>query len=744
MPTIDPIIDTQRQSSQTFPPEIMSHNNNNNNNNNNTIMTVVQEEENVTIENPTATTAAAAETTTTACCPKKNLQNKIYKRMASLTEAEAYFLHALLIDDDDDDDDEPKKQDDILSPKNEQTGQPNEMSKATTTRWEKAARVLDDDILFSIPPIPEATIMTTTTTTKSLTMAPSSKRNALRRAKRRSITDLWRAHEDGVSPKRLAAKGSLVLAEEQQQQQKQKQQSQNQPLSSKQSSASNQLNEVNKPSPPPPQQQQPPLASPSRSRTNSRASSGGLPEDLEGGSSTIDSDQEVLGDDHSSNSSWDENEDDLHFDTWDVLKNDYASDFGFDYTERPSQGADDEGDDDDIPTSFRILGTSADDTSAQPHVLSPPLMDALSNFLPDVVKGQNYWLKFSLVRDGASLDTLRRYVRACKYTILAIETDKGEVFGSFTSSSWHITFGFYGSAPCFVWKMRHSRRTKCASLFDQAQLESEIDVFFYTKDSSSEYEQNVQVCRHNYIALGGDNDNVNKDGNDDDEYGGLPSQDLTVANTKHDLRRRRRSKTQPSRQDSNDSNSQDDENNNNKTKTSAPAGDDTTVSSSSSYSQHPYRGFAYALEGDLLRGTTSPCETFKSPSLCGRGDRTEVFYVAGIEVWTLTPCIDVNAAEKLEMTKFFIEESSRHTPSASSSLLPDSPSSVHSIKNSPRSLSAFSSQDLIQSSFYQRVGYDYQSQERRDRWSDQNMQESVGRSGRSGAAKPFGQSPRFG
>ena len=48
---------------------------------------------------------------------------------------------------------------------------------------------------------------------------------------------------------------------------------------------------------------------------------------------------------------------------------------------------------------FVILGTNVDDPAASPHVLSPPMMDALRPFLPFAIRQDNYWLKYSLLRD---------------------------------------------------------------------------------------------------------------------------------------------------------------------------------------------------------------------------------------------------------------------------------------------------------------------------------------------------------
>ena len=180
------------------------------------------------------------------------------------------------------------------------------------------------------------------------------------------------------------------------------------------------------------------------------------------------------------------------------MKDEYARDFGFDYSTRGAS-VDSVLNNEDTGNVFKILGTSADDPSVQPHVLSPPLMDALASFLPDGATGENFWLRYSLVRDGASLDTMRSYVRGAHYTIIAIETPKGEVFGSFTSSPWRNNFGYFGSHPSFVWKMRRNRRQKCSSLFEQAKLESEVDVYM-----STHRKELVQVCRHEQLAVGGD------------------------------------------------------------------------------------------------------------------------------------------------------------------------------------------------------------------------------------------------
>jgi hypothetical protein len=451
---------------------------------------------------------------------RKNLKGSILERRASLSEAEEFFLHALLVE-------EPQSSEGDDDPQ-------------LVKKLEKASQILNDDMLFSVPPADE-------------NQEDASKLNANKRARRPSILGLWQAHEDGVAPKSLAKRGLLSL----------------QPSGDLKQEAEELDQEEEK-------------------KDN-------ILELEEDDSSDAASDEEVRHEEHaledgSSGSSWGEEDHCENYSCWEVLKNEYAEDFGFDYSERGTS-ADDILDGKDLQNTFRIIGTSADDKSAQPHVLSPPLMDGLMSFLPDNLIGENFWLKFSLVRDGASLQTLKRYVRASQYTILAIETPTGEVFGSFTSSPWRNNLGFYGSAPAFVWKMRHSRRTKCYSLFDQAQLESEIDVYMYAGTNEL-----VQACRHDELAVGGDDGLPNLD--EGESYDELPDSFVRDANS----------------------------------------------------------GFALKLDDDLLAGTSNPCPTFRNPSLCGSGD---TFEVSNLEVWTFTPAFDVTSAEKLEMTKFFIAESFR-------------------------------------------------------------------------------------
>mmetsp|Transcript_2009 Transcript_2009/g.3649 ORF Transcript_2009/g.3649 Transcript_2009/m.3649 type:complete len:566 (+) Transcript_2009:104-1801(+) len=248
----------------------------------------------------------------------------------------------------------------------------------------------------------------------------------------------------------------------------------------------------------------------------------------------------------SSTSSWGDNPVD-HYDSWKLLQDEYANDYGFGY--KPDVENLDEG----CSRTFEILGTSADDLSAQPHVLSPPMMESLLSFVPESLSCENWWLKYSLVRDGASLETFQNYTKAAVNTVIAIQTTSGYVFGCFTRSPWRINHGYFGSGEAFVWKMRYNRFLKCVSLYDQGTMESIIDVYPFSGLNKS-----VQLLHHDFLAVGGGEVECTITDNDDDV---LKYVRTSCQNHEH--------------------------------------------------------GFAIALDGDLQRGTSSPSSTFCNPKLTG-------------------------------------------------------------------------------------------------------------------------------
>ncbi|CAJ1959278.1 unnamed protein product [Cylindrotheca closterium] len=149
---------------------------------------------------------------------------------------------------------------------------------------------------------------------------------------------------------------------------------------------------------------------------------------------------------------------------------------------------------------FNIFGLSSDASLIHPRVLSPSLMESLLAFVPESIQiSCNFWLKYSMVRDGASLLALLRHCRASANTVLAIETNEGFVFGSFTSQPWQLSSldGFYGSDESFVWRMRHSRHDDNTSAAVLMSKENKIDVYPCTSKNDR-----IQFCCKEFLALG--------------------------------------------------------------------------------------------------------------------------------------------------------------------------------------------------------------------------------------------------
>lgn len=133
--------------------------------------------------------------------------------------------------------------------------------------------------------------------------------------------------------------------------------------------------------------------------------------------------------------------------------------------------------------------------------------------------------------------------------------------------------------------MRHSRKTKSSSIWDQAHVESEIDVYPFTGVNS-----NVQLCLHNQLAVGG---------------GAIEAADRE---------------------------------------------DDPEIK------DHEW-GFGLTVTDNMLKGTSSPCLTFGSPSLSAVHSDGSVFEIMNLELWTLTSCRSLDEAERMELGKLFLEQS---------------------------------------------------------------------------------------
>ena len=280
-------------------------------------------------------------------------------------------------------------------------------------------------------------------------------------------------------------------------------------------------------------------------------------------------------DDDDDDASWKlDNEETLdNYDPWMAVQDEYINGYGGGGT---------------LP--FEILGTYGQDQAARPHVLSPPVMESLREFLPVACSEDNYWMKYSLIRDGASFSTFLQKARGSQCTLLALETVQGEVFGAFVGERWHIDSKYYGNlSSTFLWRMRRNRQEKWHSIIEKAHMESLIDVFPATGDDDA-----LQFCSPDRIVVGGGFCSVS-------------------------------------------------------------CGKGITSSDGKPIQDHEW-GFGLSIESNLQYGTTSPCLTFGSKSMSKIASPGSTFEILNIELWTLTPCLTAEDANRLECSKLFLEE----------------------------------------------------------------------------------------
>lgn len=329
-----------------------------------------------------------------SCEVRSALRKSIYHRQASLTGIEKAFLSALLID-------KPSKEEEEVAHKK---------------KIKKATKVLNDDILFSIPIKEDGSVVlndgdqedgtrTDESTVEVNNQALPEASHPLPPKPTRSNEaqlDLWKAHKDGVRPQLLKEKSKRALSSKCE-------------LSSFRSPSGDSAidSNVSRNRSPSRKKKGSSMVKQQPSDYDQQDENGDQPPKSDDGedvdSLDVLSDQEVGGiNDESTASSWNSSQGGFnHYNAWEVLRDEYAEDFGFKVAvdDEDSVLPYDEDDDDDQRGMFKILGTSHDDVRALPHVLSPPLMDSLMNFVPDHLTHDNFWMKFSLIRDVSAYHT---------------------------------------------------------------------------------------------------------------------------------------------------------------------------------------------------------------------------------------------------------------------------------------------------------------------------------------------------
>ena len=133
------------------------------------------------------------------------------------------------------------------------------------------------------------------------------------------------------------------------------------------------------------------------------------------------------------------------------------------------------------------------------YALTETTMRKLQKHLPYGKRGESFWLQYSLLRDGASLDRLLDMVHEdtsntsnniC--SVLAIETVEGEVFGAFLTQTWRRSYNrWYGGGQSFLW-------TTISDEFPASGSKKKLHVFPYSFANSY-----VQLCDRDRLLVGG-------------------------------------------------------------------------------------------------------------------------------------------------------------------------------------------------------------------------------------------------
>ena len=133
--------------------------------------------------------------------------------------------------------------------------------------------------------------------------------------------------------------------------------------------------------------------------------------------------------------------------------------------------------------------------SAGTCVLTTPIMQGLRECLPDGIRESNFWLKHSSDQDSGALPQLLPKIQFSNYTIIGVETKKGDVFGAFCSSPWRVGNGWYGSEEAFLWRLKHPRLRDGKRRHD---VDNELEVYTWCGNDKL-----IQNCTEKTLAVGG-------------------------------------------------------------------------------------------------------------------------------------------------------------------------------------------------------------------------------------------------
>jgi hypothetical protein len=247
------------------------------------------------------------------------------------------------------------------------------------------------------------------------------------------------------------------------------------------------------------------------------------------------------------------------------------------------------------------ISTTVDAEDPSDYVLTPSLMQQLQRCFPMSKRGDSFFLQYSMVRDGANLQKL---VEQCqhdtKYSVLAIETLEGEVFGAFVSQPWRRSHQWYGGGESFLWTTTDTQSSTAAKRGDNRTNNKEMD---HAKDWSI---NSIAAVVEYYNDRSNSNYNI-EENEDEQEPRTLQIFPYSFANPYIQLCDMER----------------------------------LLIGGGNGDELDHHHGFGIALDRDLLSGSSHPCRTFNSPGLSQIHADGSPFEVRNVEVWNLTPCLSM-------------------------------------------------------------------------------------------------------
>mmetsp|Transcript_41058 Transcript_41058/g.45868 ORF Transcript_41058/g.45868 Transcript_41058/m.45868 type:complete len:664 (-) Transcript_41058:294-2285(-) len=154
-------------------------------------------------------------------------------------------------------------------------------------------------------------------------------------------------------------------------------------------------------------------------------------------------------------------------------------------------------------------------TDPSEYALTQSFMRKLQRYLPFSKRGDSFWLQYSLVRDGASLDSLLDMFQPQQVdlnnnvcSVLAIETLEGEIFGAFVTQSWRRSNNqWYGGGQSFLWTTATkscnnggNRKDKMNRRHNNSNSNT-LEVYMYSFANSY-----VQLCDNDRLLIGAGDD----------------------------------------------------------------------------------------------------------------------------------------------------------------------------------------------------------------------------------------------